>query len=143
MGSDTGRAKTLVRFLAHQEIQQDVTLLATVTYLASNNGDLFMLILQPILQPRQPILQDLCRRSHLQLTDSEVHRSQSLPHHLNLPQSVGVVLHLLDDLDEPVDHILVLLDHVSKGHGFMGLKGSLPSHLRHLQLHPTDVLNLL
>ena len=25
----------------------------------------------------------------------------------------------------------------------MGIKGSLPSHLRHLQLHPTDVFNVL
>ena len=25
----------------------------------------------------------------------------------------------------------------------MGLEGSLPSHLQHLQLHPTDVFNML
>ena len=56
MGSNTSGAKTLVRFLAHQEIQQDVTLLATATYLATKDGDLFVLILQPILQPHQSVL---------------------------------------------------------------------------------------
>ena len=133
----------LVRFLAHQEIQQDITLLATATYLALKDGDLFVLILQPILQSRQSVLQDLHQRPHLQLTDLEVHHLKPLPHHFNLPQSVGVALHLFDNLNKPVDHIPVLLDHVPKGHGFMRLEGSLPSHLRHLQLHLTDVFNML
>ena len=46
-----GGAKTLVRFLAHQEIQQDVTLLTTATYLPLKDHNLFVLILHPILQP--------------------------------------------------------------------------------------------
>ena len=84
MGGDTGRAKTLVRFLTHQEIQQDVTLLTTATYLPSKDSDLFMLILHPILQPHQSIHQDLCQWLHLQLADAKVHCSQPLPHHFNL-----------------------------------------------------------
>ena len=35
------------------------------------------------------------------------------------------------------------LKGLPKGHGFMGLKGSLPSHLQHLQLHLIDVFNVL
>ena len=143
MGGDTSGAKTLVRSLIYQKVYQEVTLLATATYLASKDGYLLVLVLKPILQPCQPILQDLCQRLHLQLTDSEVHHSKPLPHHLNLPQGVSVTFHLLNDLNEPVDCVPVLLDHVPQGRGFMGLKGSLPSHLQHLQLHLTDIFNML
>ena len=59
MGGNNGGAKTLVRSLTYQEVYQEVTLLATATYLASKDGNLFVLILQPILQPHQSILQDL------------------------------------------------------------------------------------
>ena len=118
-------------------------MLATATYLTSEDGNLLMLILHPILQPCQLILQNLHQWPHLQLTDVKVHCSKPLPHHLNLPQRVVVTLQLLDHLDKPVDCVPVLLDHVLKGHGFMGLEGSLPLHLRHLQLHPTDVFNML
>ena len=49
---------------------------------------------------------------------------------------------ILHPILQPHQSILQL-DHVPKGHSFMGFEGSLPSHLRHLQLHPTDVLNML
>ena len=142
MGGDTGGAKTPVRLLAHQEIQQDVTFLATATYLALKDGYFFMLILKPIFQPCQLILQDVRQQSHLQLADTEIHRLKSFPQHLNLSQSVGVVLHLLDNVNKLVDRIPVLLNHVPKGCGLMGLEGSLPTHLQHFQLHPTNVFDI-
>ena len=77
------------------------------------DGDLLMLIIQPILQPHQVILQGMHQWPHLQLIDPKIHQVKSLPQYFDLPQLVSVLLELLDNVDESVDGVMIPLNHVS------------------------------